>query len=133
VKVDELHRVFLMAEYRELPMVLASLNRTINSKRGFSQDRVPKMFTLNTGHVTFFYDKLKWLHGRYILLIEELKKRGFQIDPSSRSVDWDKWKDSEFWNDWVPAETEIFTSKERINLRISQKPEWYKSREQIKV
>ena len=45
----------LMAEYRELTMVMGSLKRSLNSKNGLPP--IPEKYTLNAGHVTFFYNK----------------------------------------------------------------------------
>ena len=47
----ELTDQHLMAEYRELPMVMGSLKRTLASKTGFNPKKVPSKFTLNSGHV----------------------------------------------------------------------------------
>ena len=56
VNPSELTDQHLIAEYREIFMVGGSLNRTLNSKVGYREDRVPKQYTLNTGHVYFFYN-----------------------------------------------------------------------------
>lgn len=74
----------LMAEYRELPMVMASLRRSLASKRGLPV--IPPRYTLDRGHVCFFYDKRDWLERRYAALVAELRARGFQLDPG-RVVD----------------------------------------------
>lgn len=41
---------------------------------------VPKTFRLNTGHVTFFYDKLKYIHRRYRALCLSAAQREFDVD-----------------------------------------------------
>ena len=79
----ELTDQHLMAEYRELPMVMGSLKRTLASKTGFNPKKVPPKFTLNSGHVYFFYDKGKFLERRYSALIAELVRRGYSLDPIS--------------------------------------------------
>lgn len=48
----------LMAEYRELTMVMGSLKRSLNSKNGLPP--IPAKYTLNAGHVAFFYNKGAW-------------------------------------------------------------------------
>ena len=50
-------------------MVEASLRRTLLSKNGYNESKVPKKYTLNKGHVYFFYNKGKYLHKRYLDLI----------------------------------------------------------------
>ena len=51
----ELTDQHLIAEYREITMVPGSLNRTLNSKIGYKESKVPKRYTLNGGHVYFFW------------------------------------------------------------------------------
>ena len=57
VPVKELMDQHLIAEYREITMVPASLSRTLASKKGLDYSKIPKNYTLNRGHVYFFYDK----------------------------------------------------------------------------
>ena len=67
IAVSELTDQHLIAEYREITMVPAALKRTLNSKAGFSKNKIPDKFTLNRGHVYFFYDKGLYLDKRYLL------------------------------------------------------------------
>ena len=115
------------AEYRELPMVNASLKRTINSKRGLDVNKIPPRYTLNTGHVTFHYDKGLYLFNRYQSLIDELRNRGYNIQPSERSVDWSVFHyRSGLYEDWTPDQDAININVERIVERINAKPTWYR-------
>jgi len=121
---DELMDQHLVAEYREITMVPAALNRTLNSKSGFNPKKVADTYTLNTGHVYFFYDKGKYLDKRYKELINEMKARGMNPDPSRKFP-----KDvfpANLFNDWSPTSDEQDIARERINFRISQKPDWYR-------
>ena len=45
---------------------------------GYKESKVPKHYTLNKGHVYFFYNKGLYLHKRYDSIICEMKKRGFK-------------------------------------------------------
>ena len=54
ISPSELTDQHLIAEYREIFMVAGSLKRTLISKSGFVESKVPKNFTLNSGHVYFF-------------------------------------------------------------------------------
>lgn len=120
VPVSELTDQHLMAEYRELPMVMGS------SKRSNVANYVPSTkYTLNTGHVKFFYNKKSYLIKRYNELIIELKRRGFNIDPLSRNVDFsllDKFPQCE----WEPNDDDREINRERIQIRIMKKPNWYR-------
>ena len=61
---SELTDQHLIAEYREIFMVGSALQRSLKSKN-WDVKSIPNKFTLNTGHVKFFYDKGKYLSERY--------------------------------------------------------------------
>jgi deoxyribonuclease (pyrimidine dimer) len=80
---SELFDQHLVAEYRETFMVVAALRRSLNRKSPFDPVKeIPKRFTLNSGHVKFFYDKLIYLENRYKSLIQEMLDRGMKPDPN---------------------------------------------------
>ena len=54
IPASELHDQHLIAEYREITMVPAALRRTLNSKKGLDESKIPSTYTLNKGHVYFF-------------------------------------------------------------------------------
>ena len=125
VEPSELTDQHLIAEYREIFMVGGSLNRTLNSKVGYREDRVPKRYTLNTGHVYFFYNKGKYLHKRYHELINEMKRRGFQPD-KSRVFPTRVFEDNGLYNDWMPTTEDYKIIRQRIEEKIAMKPNWYR-------
>lgn len=114
----------LMAEYRELPMIMGSLRRSLKSKRGVDVGSIPSSYTLNTGHVRHFYNKGKWLQRRYFSLIAELRQRGYAVDPESRGVDWSVFGEKLFL-DWQPTPRDCVVNLERILARVMQKPTFY--------
>ena len=124
IPVDQLTDQHLVAEYREMLMVPASLKRSLASKNGMDKNRIPKHYTLNTGHVYFFYDKGKFLKNRYDSLVNEMKKRGMNPDPD-RTFKREQWPD-ELYNDWQPDDDELLIVRQRIQERIEQKPNWYR-------
>lgn len=126
IPVGELADQHLMAEYRELPMVNASLKRSLRSKSQNGMKTIPKDYTLNTGHVKFFYNKGKYLYDRYHQLITELRYRGFEVKPDERSVDWSVFTDYNLYDDWQPVQKDHTINVERLILRIEQKPSWYR-------
>ena len=115
----------LVAEYREMTMVPAALNRTLNSSKGLVKTKISKQYTLNTGHVYFFYDKGKFLKERYDSLVQEMKDRGMNPDPD-RTFPTDIFKQNNLYGNWKPNTKEININLKRINKRISQKPDWYR-------
>lgn len=121
----ELHRRHLIAEYREITMVPAALRRSLRTKS--KQDiieSIPKQFTLNAGHVKFFYNKQGFLIKRFNALVAEMKRRGYTYDLSRADAFLGFENDFNF--NWNANEQDNNIVRERIALRISQKPHLYK-------
>ena len=127
---SELTDQHLIAEYREITMVPGSLNRTLNSKIGYKESKVPKRYTLNGGHVYFFYNKGKYLHKRYDELINEMKRRGFSPD-SKRLFPHNIFRDNGLYNDWMPNVEDYKVIRQRIAEKIAMKPKWYRRTEYV--
>ena len=125
ISPSELTDQHLIAEYREIFMVAGSLKRTLISKSGFVESKVPKNFTLNNGHVYFFYNKGKYLYKRYNLIIKEMKSRGFKPD-QNRVFPKDIFIMNNLFNDWEPNQSDIKIIRKRINEKIAMKPSWYR-------
>ena len=125
VEPSELTDQHLIAEYREIFMVGGSLRRTLVSKGGYQESKVPKRYTLNAGHVYFFYNKGKYLHKRYHELITEMKKRGFQPD-STRVFPTSVFKDNGLYKDWMPNIEDYKIIRQRISEKIAMKPNWHR-------
>jgi deoxyribonuclease (pyrimidine dimer) len=123
VHPSELTDQHLIAEYREIFMVGSSLQRSLKSKNWNPKD-IPIKFTLNTGHVKFFYDKGKYLFKRYDELRIEMKARGMNPD-DTRVFKREQWPD-ELWNDWTPSLEDYKLIRQRIEDRINMKPNWYR-------
>ena len=120
IPVTELTDQHLMAEYRELPMVPAAAVRSNPSKY-----KPQTAYTLNKGHVLFFFNKKQFLMDRWLELISELYRRGYNIDPTNRTVHW-KALDRFQQVSWSPTAADIQINRERIIERISQRPNWYR-------
>ena len=121
----ELSDQHLVAEYREIFMVGSALQRSMKSKSWKkTKENLPKEFTLNIGHVKFFYNKGKYLHKRYLKLIEEMQSRGMRPDPE-RHFKKGQWP-NELYRDWEPKKKDIQLIKKRIKEKINQKPTWYR-------
>jgi len=125
VTPSDLFDQHLIAEYREIFMVAGSLRRTLNSKTGFKQSKVPENYTLNQGHVYFFYDKGLYLHKRYKTIIKEMRKRGFKPD-KNRQFPVHIFIDNGLYNDWTPKEDDYKIIKKRIKEKLALKPNWYR-------
>ena len=129
IPVEELFDQHLIAEYREITMVPAALKRTLASKTGLNFSKINKKYTLNQGHVYFFYDKGKYLDKRYQQLISEMKKRGFSPD-SKRKFPKNIFIDNNLYNDWTPNLEDLKIIRERIDIKIKTKPGWYRKTSQ---
>ncbi len=119
-----LKRMHLIAEYREITMVPAALRRSLRTRK--KEDilaGIPEKFTLNQGHVAFFYNKQRFLKKRFGRLCKEMARRGYKFD-LTRGKAFDGFDDdfNGFWNS-TPADDGLVLA--RISLRISQKPHLY--------
>ena len=123
INPSELTDQHLVAEYREIFMVGSALQRSLKSKN-WDVKSIPNKFTLNTGHVKFFYDKGKYLSDRYDSIRTEMFARGMNPDPN-RVFKREQWPD-ELWKDWTPTIEDVKLIKQRIQERIDKKPNWYR-------
>ena len=125
INPDELSDQHLVAEYREIFMVGSSLQRSMKSKSwNKTINNIPKDFTLNKGHVTFFYNKGEYLEKRYKKLVSEMKKRGMNPD-SNRKFKKNQWP-KKLYNDWRPKQKDYEIIRKRIDEKVSLKPDWYR-------
>jgi len=125
VEPIELSNQHLIAEYREIFMVGPALQRSMKSKSwNKTKNNIPKEFTLNSGHVKFFYNKGKYLNKRYKLIVKEMKRRGMNPD-SNRKFKKEQFP-LKFYNDWSPTLKDLEIIRKRINEKIELKPGWYR-------
>jgi hypothetical protein len=101
----------LMAEHREIKRVPNCI-----AKGKYNLSGMPSKFTLGTGHVKFFYDKLMYLKNRYEELYAECKRRGFNVTYYG-----DAWNGvpPELMNDYIPTDEDREIIRERIRERLS--------------
>jgi deoxyribonuclease (pyrimidine dimer) len=128
VPPSELTDQHLFAEFREIKMVPKSLARSLRA-RGLAGvlKIVPAEFTLNKGHVSFFYDKGCYLQRRYQELRIELAVRGVNFDKGSEFD-----PDDTFFNNpgllgrYTPTPEALKIIRDRIAEKIAMKPNWYR-------
>lgn len=117
VNVKELCDQHLLAEHRELTRIP---NCIISGKYDINK-QIPKKYLLGTGHVTFFYNKLKWLYNRYEELNQECFNRGFDV-----TYKWpNHYFDESLWNDYEVTPEDIKINQERILERMPEKARFY--------
>ena len=155
VPSSELMDQHLFAEFREIKMVPKSLRRSLEAGRNryiklygncsapsypdkYARTHVlnciPNAFTLNTGHVSFFYNKGVYLFHRYEQLRIELNKRGINfnkealLDPDCVFIN----LDHNFNNDYTPTVEALHIIRTRISEKIALRPNWYRYYGEIK-
>lgn len=91
---SELPDKLLLTEHREITRI----PNAITSGKAKIKD-IPKVFSLNTGHVKFFYDKQFYLFKRYLVLFSYCIGRGFEVQDKQ-----DCWEGipKSLWNDYKP-------------------------------
>lgn len=109
----------LIAEYRELPMVLGSLR--IN---GFKLKSEPRLiFGLGKGHINWYKTRLLYLKNRHNDVIDEMKNRGFKCDGVKFDINE---APTEFHNNWQPTLQDSMIIRQRIKEKLLLKPKFYK-------
>lgn len=110
VDPQELCDKHLLAEHREIKRI----PNCIKSGR-YSLDNQPNEFKLGTGHVKFFYDKIKYLHNRYNKIYVECISRGLNVSDFSSCFDDIP---SELYNDYTETSNDRNIILKRINERL---------------
>lgn len=113
----------LRAEYLEIQGMMLNYYRRSVLQTDFDWSRVPKHYTLGTGHAMFFYDKMKFVTRRFKRVVAECNARGFTTN--LLELDYSIVK-PEHMNDYEVSRKDIEVNLERVRQRISLKPEWYK-------
>ena len=112
VKPKELCRQHLLAEAREIKRV-----PNVIAKGKFNLKNQPKEFTLGTGHVKFFYDKLGYLKERYEEIYAECIERGYNVTYFGNA--WDNVPQSMMGN-YTPTEQDRQIVLARIEERLKE-------------
>jgi deoxyribonuclease (pyrimidine dimer) len=109
IRAAELPSKLLLAELREIKRI-----PNVISKGKYNMAGIPSEFRLGTGHVKFFYNKLKYLLNRYEELRHEAIHRGFNVSDFSKA-----WEDVpiELMNDYQ----ETHHDREILIQRINEK------------
>lgn len=118
VPVESLAGVHLVAEYRELPRVFALAHKASVSSKPWT-NKQPNAYTMGTGHVVWFYDKLGFLAKRHQALVAEMLSRGYK--PTMTTCLKEQWQDkipSVYWKDYIVTNDALKINQERIDKRL---------------
>lgn len=120
----ELTDQHLVAEIREINQLCAHFEKSLKSKKGING--IPDKFTLNTGHVKFFYNRRQFLKNRFESLVKEGKNRGFNIQTTFNDT-WSKNNVVDIFNkDYTPDITAYTIIRERIKEKLLMRKHWYR-------
>ena len=121
---QELTRQHLIAEIRELPRIFTLVknwrNNGVNYYNFKRIKKQPEAYTLGTGHMVFFADKLGYLIQRYNSLCDEWRSRGYtinQIDNTALLSGIDK----AYIKDYQPTAEALQINRQRIADRLAGK------------
>ena len=114
VPVSELADQHLIAEWRELPRIFGLVKKKLDEGKPII---ISENYTMGTGHVRFFYDKLLFLQKRHQALVKEAQKRGLKISLKSFP--------KEYCQDFIPSELDLKISQQRILEKLQAKPVFY--------
>lgn len=110
IPVQNLNRKHLLAEHREIKRIPNLIKKGKYNLKG-----KPDEFTLNKGHVKFFYDKLKYLHLRYKSLYKECLRRGYEVQSFEESFEN---LPKELYNMYKPSPKDSLILKIRIKEKL---------------
>lgn len=110
---EELSNKHLVAEYRELPRVFRLSYKWHKRNRPTA---IPAEYTLGQGHVTFFYNKLRFLADRHLDICLEMFLRGFVVNFPHVPVFPDQARD--LWKGYRPTRKALRLNRERIAKRL---------------
>ena len=110
----------LIAEWRELPRVFGLVKKKLDEQKLIL---VWKKYTMGTGHVRFFYDKLLFLQKRHQALVKEAQKRGFKLSKTEK-ISLHAFP-KVYCQDFIPSEADLAISQQRIQEKLKEKPDFY--------
>lgn len=128
VNPSDLADQHLFAEWREIKMIAPAANRSLKT-RPVSEivKGISKEYTLNAGHVTFFYDKLTFLYHRFTELTHELIQRGYDIEQFNFCTPIYREVESKIpQRSWLPTQKDTQVNIDRIVQRLNERPTWYR-------
>lgn len=124
VPVEELTRQHLQGEYKEITRVFTlarnASKRGINKYNFEAKMKAPKEYTLGTGHVKFFMDKLGYILNRYQQLTAEMIRRGYSPNPVP-SGELVKGLDKFWLKSYNPTPEALEINRKRIQERLADK------------
>lgn len=118
--VETLSDKHLLAEYKEITRPFNKVEKRILAQT-MKQVSIPPHYILGTGHETFFFNKLHYLHQRYQQLCQELLRRSVNVnlDQFNEISTWIEktFTHTPYWNDWKPRPEDMYLNMARLVKR----------------
>lgn len=102
----------LIAESVEITMIVGGLSKNNWIIKG----SIPTKFTLGTGHINFFKNKLKYLEKRLSLVNEEMNNRGFKVGNTLEH--YNLASKPLLYRNWCPTTSDSKIVRKRITERL---------------
>ncbi len=115
VPAKELSNEHLFGENHEITRVY-NLARKAQNEVLRGSKKLPLKYTLGTGHVLFFYNKLEFISKRYVELTKELQRRGYSPNPIPLEK-LEEGIDRRMFFDYTPTQDALEINRQRINER----------------
>ena len=116
IPVKKLTDEHLLAEHREIANLPYFLSVSLKSNKPLV---IPEKFTLGTGHVKFFMNKMRFVLDRYKVLHRECLDRGFNV--RYKGYKWDSVPD-EYMGVYFPKPEDRRIIIDRIRDRLEKSP-----------
>lgn len=123
VEPSELTNKHLMGELHEITrvygLVRKAQDRKINKYNFKDKIKQPSAYTMGTGHVYFFYDKLGFITERYYALNQEAVKRNFNVNPIDKEqlvAGIQQW----WFGEYKPTQEAVEINRQRIAERLGE-------------
>lgn len=113
----------LIAEYREMKMITYYYVKSTQTKSGIDTSRISAKYTLNTGHAYMWFNKMGYVKRRFEDILTEMRVRGYATNFDT--LNFTDIPESAF-GDYTVTQEDVKINLDRILLRISKQPLWYK-------
>lgn len=120
VPVELLSNAHLLAEYKEITRPFNKVRNRINKGQIPSDVKKPNDYALGTGHESFFFDKLQYLHIRYLELYDELITRGYNMNYDNFNICesmMSGFAETDWYGDYKPTHEAVYLNMARIAKR----------------
>ena len=119
IPVEELADQHLLAEYRELPRAL---------KQNVNIDGASSQYILGPGHVKWARRHWEFTYNRFKQICDEMAYRGFYaaFNPENLIQFFRDLTRQVYDGSYIVSNNDILLNRQRINERISKRPEFYK-------